>query len=265
MNGILMKIHTMNNQQYNTSRNLDLQQEKVINAFLLKNNFFQFFKEYEGVVREIDFNLEPQKQFDGVDFEIIQKDKIINIDSKTQTKQYLNNPIPTFCLELLFTNKYGKDIVGWFDKDNSTDYYLWGWIDNCNIITKNGCQFVEKPEDIHEARFMIISKEKLKNKLIELNILIQKEIALKYLKEKNKKNIYFAYEPNIYKFFTIEEKKKYKGKFPKNANFCYTYNNPNMPEKPFNLVLNISFYKTICEDYYKFKDGIWYSNKNGEW
>ena len=239
-----------------STKNIDLLQEKIINQFLLKNNFFENFKEYEGIVKEIDFNTEPTKQINGVDFEILQGNNIINIDSKTQTKNYINKPTSTFCLELSFINKLGYEEDGWFIKNNLTDYYILGWIDDSVTIMKNNNLFIPNPNDIHKIRLMIISKYKIIEKLKELNIYNQIPIAKKYLIENNVSHLYFDYIKQI--FYTKLELKKLKeqGIYPKYVTFCYTNNNPYIPEKPINLVLSIDFYKTICDGYYLYTNGI---------
>ena len=86
------------------------------------------------------------------------------VDEKAQL-YYINKNIPTFAFELQFL-KMGRVIEGWFLNDNlKTDYYLLIWpcasIDDVKRLKK---------EDFTKLDALMVSKEKLRDKLSSLGL-----------------------------------------------------------------------------------------------
>lgn len=79
----------------------------------------------------------------------------IIVDEKGMT-QYMDNPLPTFSLELSFLN-YGREITGWFvDDDKVTEYYMFIW-------PKAKVKWNATYEDIIEVEYALVSKEAIRN------------------------------------------------------------------------------------------------------
>lgn len=89
------------------------------------------------------------------------KGETVNIDIKAQSSaKYINNPRPTFVLELSFLNKYEEPFVGWFlNPDLITDYYTFVWIHDADV-DENGR--IRTKDDIHKVEVMTVAKERLK-------------------------------------------------------------------------------------------------------
>jgi hypothetical protein len=130
-------------------REIDHQQEKVVDKFLHK-----FF--YSKVFSNVEFVDDVSLQVAGVD--VIADGKLI--DNKSQSSpRYVNNPTNTFILELSFLNKYEKESVGWFIKEDSkTTHYLFVWINRADVDS-NGRIL---PNGIHEVEVMLVDRNQLR-------------------------------------------------------------------------------------------------------
>ena len=80
-------------------RKQDTKQEKIINSFLY-DNFFTKVNKTSCLIED------KELQIAGVDLQMKnKKDNIVNIDIKAQSSsRYINNPRPTFVLELSSLN-----------------------------------------------------------------------------------------------------------------------------------------------------------------
>lgn len=122
----------------------------------------------------------------------------IVVDEKGQT-QYMNNPLPTFSLELSFFNG-NEEIMGWFlDDEKKTQYYMFIW-PKANNGWNATC------DDIIEVDYALVSKQSLREyfeskglsreKLIEKNSLIRKGNQ-KGAIEKGKEDYWFYYSDQL--------------------------------------------------------------------
>ena len=143
--------------QLKSNRKFDSNQEKIINQFT-----YTFFlkKEYKDVEMVYDVD----KQICGIDAIC----DGLNIDIKAQAS-YINNPRPTFILELSFLDKYGNLKKGWFLNDKlSTTHYCFIWIPSAKS------NILKSIDDINRLEIMVVDKERLKdyifNKYGERNI-----------------------------------------------------------------------------------------------
>ena len=74
----------------------------------------------------------------------------IIVDEKGMT-QYMDNPLPTFSLELSFMD-YGREITGWFvDESKSTQYYMFLW-PRAKVRWNATC------DDILEVEYALVSR-----------------------------------------------------------------------------------------------------------
>lgn len=135
-------------------RQIDMKQEQVITQFLDRYLYSKLFDNHE-VISDISL------QFKGCDIAIQYANGIVYHDIKTQaSKAYINNPLPTFAMEILFSSRDNREITGWFINDTlHTNVYCLVWI---NKATVNDYGYIESPEDIHEVHVMFVDKEVLK-------------------------------------------------------------------------------------------------------
>ena len=127
----------------------DVEQERILTKIL----YDMLFKNcldvlWHSTSKLVNFDEYPELQYAGVD--IITTCNLHNtyIDVKCQTNTYINNPTPTFCLELSY---FKGDTIkeGWFTKeDQLTDYFLFVWIpkassNDCSITTESQLSEVE--------------------------------------------------------------------------------------------------------------------------
>jgi len=130
-----------------SNRPIDHQQEKYVTEFVNK----YFFSKLSKNVIVVDDN---DLQLSGVD--MIINDKYYDLKAQTN---YINDPRPTFILELLFFSKQGEKRCGWFMNESlKTNYYVFIWIPNART---NQYGRLTSAEDIEEAEIMIIDRQKL--------------------------------------------------------------------------------------------------------
>lgn len=135
--------------------NNDAKQEKILTP-IIANLLGTKFQQYGGSIRIIDYDKDSDKQYAGIDFEYIRKQKVTNFDVKCQTNKYINNPTPTFCLEITSKNKHNKRVMGWlFKEDNRTDYYVFVWI---HKATLNEVGLIESLSQIDLMDIMLVKK-----------------------------------------------------------------------------------------------------------
>ncbi len=140
----------------------------------------------------------------------------IIVDEKGMT-QYMNNPLPTFALELSFMN-YGREITGWFvDDEKATQYYMLLW-------PKAKVQWNATYDDIIEVEYALVSKNALRN----------------YFESKG-----FTKEALIAKAKEIRESGR-DGAIDKGQEDFWFYSTTKLIEKPINLVLRKKVYLQLA-------------------
>lgn len=136
--------------------NQDLSQEQILTPIFYDMVFKNYLDLCWGSQSElIKFSDNSDLQYAGVDVITHTIYGDIKTDIKCQTNTYINNPTPTFCLELSF---YKQEELrdGWFLKDDQlTDYFLFVWIPNA--ITINN--YINKQEQLNEVEFMLVYKQ----------------------------------------------------------------------------------------------------------
>ena len=147
------------NYRKKTLRVDDLKTEQKVTDFLddhfLKNGIGNGWN-YE-VIRDL------KRQVTGIDIQVKRKSsgEMLNYDVKTQSsKKYINNPTPTFAMEIMFTNKALQRSIGWFiNPELQTDYYMLSWIHEA-CVNRNG--MIDTKDDIKRLEMWIVNKRALK-------------------------------------------------------------------------------------------------------
>lgn len=131
-------------------RVLDINQEKIVNTFVIKYFFNKVFTQVEEIK-------DKKRQCDGIDV-IVDN---VNVDIKAQSsKNYINNPRPTFILELSCLNRQKEEMLGWFiNPEVKTDLYAFVWIPKAFV--HNGV--IPSIDSIEEIEIMLVDKHKLKS------------------------------------------------------------------------------------------------------
>lgn len=129
----------------NPDRKKDESQEHLINQFLLKYYFNKAFRKAEFVPDET-------LQGAGVDFlcdNLFFKDMKIDVKAQSSAK-YINNPRPTFSLEVTTLNRYGTDeITGWFFNSHCvTEFYTFVWIHKAKVDEKKRIRSIDDIEKV---------------------------------------------------------------------------------------------------------------------
>lgn len=140
----------------------------------------------------------------------------IIVDEKGMT-QYMDNPLPTFSLELSFMN-YGREITGWFvDDEKDTQYYMFIW-------PKAKVRWNATYDDILEVEYALVSKEAIRN----------------YLAEKG-----YTKDALIAKARAIRASGQ-DGAIDKGTEDFWFYKTTKLVEKPINLILRKKVYQELA-------------------
>lgn len=129
-------------------RQSDVSGEKEVGLYLDE----KFYKIYTNDFKRItDF----ESQVNGIDTTFVFNNKKIICDEKVALN-YINRPLNTFAMELMFKNRIGECNVGWFlDKEKLTTHYLLCYITKCNVDK------YPKKCDINEMEIILVSKVSL--------------------------------------------------------------------------------------------------------
>lgn len=204
----------------------DVTQEEILTPIII-DIMSDYLTDYE--LEMISFKDNEDLQYHGVDFIMNNKhntDKW-NVDVKCQTNEYINNPTPTFSLELNYILN-GEKKIGWFlKKDNITDYYLFTWIHKANV-TDN---IIQHKDEIEIMDCMLVYKpniyEYLKTQGYKPNILLKEADDLR------KSNQSYKY---------IES--------PIGKNDIKLVCSKHLAEKPVNIILNKTTYLELPKTKY---------------
>ena len=133
----------------NPDRPKDDSQENIINQFLIPYYFEKLFTN----VRPVD---DTSMQGKGVDIKCDSKtvqDMLVDIKAQSSEK-YINNPRPTYSLEVSTYNRLGEEITGWFfAPDSLTEYYTFVWIHEAKV-NSNGR--INRADDIQKLEVMTV-------------------------------------------------------------------------------------------------------------
>lgn len=140
----------------------------------------------------------------------------IIVDEKGMT-QYMDNPLPTFSLELSFMN-YGREITGWFvDESKSTQYYMFLW-PRAKVRWNATC------DDILEVEYALVSRSAIQ----------------KYLEEN-------GYNQNALIAKTaLIRKSNQDGAIDKGEKDFWFYKTTKLIEQPINLILRKKIYLQLA-------------------
>jgi hypothetical protein len=146
----------------NIERRKDESQEQLINQFLEK---YYFNKAYHNV----RFVEDPVLQGAGVDFlcdGALFKDVKFDVKAQSSAK-YINDPRPTFSLEVTTLNRYGdEEITGWFFHAKSqTQVYTFVWVHEAVVDDKKRIRSVE---DIKKLEVMSVNATALQDYVDQL-------------------------------------------------------------------------------------------------
>lgn len=139
----------------NPDRKNDDTQEGIINRFLQPYYFERLFQ-------NVSFVTDEEMQCKGVDFTADGAKPNMLIDVKAQSSaKYINNPTPTFCLEVSTFNRTGtREMVGWFcNERNITEYYTYVWMNEASVDERNR---IPAPENIKRVEVMTVDAKALK-------------------------------------------------------------------------------------------------------
>ena len=122
-----MKIRTIKNASSTFLKDVEL--EKTLSKILYEILFVNYLDKHRKTKSKfITFEEDADMQFKGVDIIVPLRKNPMYIDMKCQTNKYINNPAPTYCVELSYL-KNGEYRVGWFlDKNKITTHYLFVWL-----------------------------------------------------------------------------------------------------------------------------------------
>ena len=182
--------------QPQSTRRFDSKQEYIINSFL--NQFY--FKKVNPSTKIVK---DTELQIAGVDFR--QKNKfgqIINIDVKAQSSaRYINNPQPTYILELSSLNKYDEPFIGWFlNEELITDYYCFVWIPEADTDHDGR---LKNMYDIKKAEVMTVSKAKLHEYIMPLLRAVDLDRTIRLMRDTEltrkplTSELHFSHTPNL--------------------------------------------------------------------
>lgn len=193
-----------------SKREFDSSQEQKITQFMQEYYFNKVFT-YSDIVTD------KSLQIRGVD--IIADG--CNYDLKAQTN-YINEPLPTFILELCFYNRRKELMAGWFvNKTVQTDYYAFIWIPDAKVESDKR---LVSYQDIEQVELMIVPRRELKDYIF--SIIPEQKLydAVNYMYQSGEK------------YKTIEDGIK----------LCYS---SQLFEKPINLVIKKWRLKQIAVDH----------------
>lgn len=213
----------MRNNKLVSNRKNDTKQEKVLNDYLFKN-YFKPLNPTSQLVFDKDL------QIAGVDVEITTKNGVKKyIDIKAQSsKKYVNNPKPTYILELSSLNRHGDDFVGWFlNEELITDYYTFVWIPKAKVNEKLE---IVSPDDIEEVEVMTVNKSALKKYILSI------------LGDRNIQDI------------VAQMRKNELTRLPLTNGIHFSHT-PTLFEKPVNLVVKKHILKKFAINHYYIKQG----------
>ena len=149
-----MKIRTIKNASSTFLKDVEL--EKTLSKILYEILFVNYLDKHRKTKSKfITFEEDADMQFKGVDIIVPLRKNPMYIDMKCQTNKYINNPAPTYCVELSYL-KNGEYRVGWFlDKNKITTHYLFVWLHDVSLGKGGG---ISRKSQIKKAEFMIVSK-----------------------------------------------------------------------------------------------------------
>lgn len=161
-------------------RPIDHAQEQINTTFLYKHFYQDVFPGSTMITIK-------EMQLRGCDVEVPNGRSTCYHDIKTQaSKKYINNPLPTFAMEILFDSS-GQERTGWFVRnDLLTDVYCLCWIPKARV---NADGYLDSDDDIEEMEVMLIEKQRLINyvsKIVPQNRLIG---LAQHMRETNTKRL----------------------------------------------------------------------------
>ena len=211
----------------------DSNAEKELATFLDENFYNVAMKEglIESFRRVYDYN----EQLNGIDLIITMHDGIKKVDEKA-TLYYINQNIPTFAFELLYT-KNSTQHIGWFiDEKKTTDLYCLIWPFSNKTFDVEKIKNIKK-NDFSSVKIMFINPHKLRNYLNECGWpstkLLEKAQAINLSGESGKLRI-------------------------EGINDFYFYKSPasKYTESPVNLVIRVERLRKIAEKKYSISKNI---------
>ncbi|MBQ8806022.1 MAG: hypothetical protein IJZ68_06015 [Bacteroidaceae bacterium] len=193
----------------NPDRAKDDSQENVINTFLVPH----YFKKVFTNVRPVD---DTDMQGKGVDFKCdsnTTKDMLVDVKAMS-SKKYINDPRPTYSLEVSTYNRNGDEITGWFfSAESMTEYYTFVWIHDAKVDS-NGR--IRTAEDINKVEVMTVDAHALQDYIDDV-----------------------LYDNDMDDIFQIAQSMRWREeqKITVCPGICWRHSS-HLPEKPVNLVVH---------------------------
>lgn len=178
-------------------RKEDSQQEAILNDFLLEN----FFQKMNPSARLVS---DKETQIAGADIQQDTRDgKTVNIDIKAQSSaKYINNPRPTFVLELSSLSKWNEPFIGWFlNPDLITDYYTFVWVLEADVDEKG---HIHDKSDVHKVEVMTVHKARLKEYIMSLLDEDELDSTIRYMRDAEEtyqpltRGVHFSHTPTLW-------------------------------------------------------------------
>lgn len=193
----------------NPERNHDDNQENIINEFLMKHYFRKAFEDARLITNK-------EMQCAGVDVICNSKRaRDMKVDIKAQSSaKYINNPRPTYSLEVSTYNRNGDEITGWFfSAESMTEYYTFVWIHDAKV-DNNGR--IRSANDINQVEVMTVDAHALQDYIDDV-----------------------LYDNNLDDIFDIAQSMRWRQeeRRPVCDGICYRHSH-HLPEKPVNLVVH---------------------------
>ncbi len=161
-------------------RRADIRAERALGLFLDK--YFYLPEKYSEFSKS-ERIYESDRQKKGTDLLLFWNGTEYKVDEKAQLR-YINNPRPSFTLELESVNEEGKIVPGWFvSKSNETQMYIFLWIEYA-LETKRH-RLVS--EDFERVKAYMIMKDDLRQRIL-------KELQIREIEELVEKGKQFREE-----------------------------------------------------------------------
>ena len=212
----------------------DHNSERIVHSFFVK-----YFYSVLGTFTEPN----RTQQIDGIDaickLPLLNINGEVSIDEKCQLTR-LNQtikPYTTQCFEIMSKYRDANESygLGWFPKNNSTQYYLFSYITNCGTENQNQLTV----ENINEVEAILISKDRVKQLLRNNGITIRN--LLDFARFMINQGSHTRIKDNKYYYDFLKNKR--------DMYLCYSKNN--LGEAPVNCIINWNTLKSIAE--YTFK------------
>lgn len=154
-----METNNLNQQEMLNRRAKDIQDEKIVGAYLDKHFYPEFCTSYSRNTSDL------QAQYRGEDITVTANTNVTYVIDEKAATQYVNKNLQTFIQELSNVNKAGNLQVGtYLNKNNTNDSYVYVWIDE-GVTDASGYHLLNREDGadvITDMTAILITKKDLK-------------------------------------------------------------------------------------------------------